>query len=70
MIILVVLAFALIASLQMPKLIKQKSWKELAAFCIFLGIAFVLNILLVTGVKIPNPMMGIKNILDAIKLHY
>jgi hypothetical protein len=70
MIILIVLAFAVIASLQMPKLIKQKSWKELVAFSIFFVIAFVLNILLAAGVDIPNPMMGIKNFLDAINLHY
>lgn len=70
MIILIVLAFVVIASLQMPKLIKQKSWKELIAFSIFLVIAFVLNILLAAGVDIPNPMMGIKNFLDAINLHY
>ena len=59
MIIVIGSVFILIALLQIPGLIRQKLWRELAAFSVLLSVGFALSLLLVIGVKIPSPNQGI-----------
>ena len=59
MIIVIGSVFILIALLQIPGLIRQKLWRELAAFSVLMSVGFALSLLLVIGVKIPSPNQGI-----------
>ena len=68
--VVVILVFAAIAGIQAPKIIKDKSWKELLCFIILLFTGFLLNLLLSAGVDLPSPVDGIIDFLDAIHLHY
>lgn len=51
--ILVLLIFTAIGFMEIPGLVRQKYWRELAAFLFLLGIGLVLMILIWYGVKIP-----------------
>ncbi|MDD5017851.1 MAG: hypothetical protein PHO15_07125 [Eubacteriales bacterium] len=68
--IIVILAFSAMVVWQMPKLIKERRWRELKYFSIFLFVGFVLNVLLAMGVELPDPTKGIQIFFDTIKLHY
>jgi len=70
LIILIVLAFGLIAVLQIPFLVRNKQKKELIFYTIFLFIGFSMAMLYALGVKLPNPVTGIKDMLDMINVHY
>ena len=70
MLLIVLGIYLIIAAVQMPKLIKNKHWKDLTVFCVFLGVAMILSVLYVVGVKITSPASIIKSMFDAIGLHY
>lgn len=70
MALLIILAFALIAVIEVPKLLRENRKKELTWFCIFSFIGFMLFMVLNAGVKIPGPIKLIINFLDTIGLHY
>lgn len=70
MFLVVLGAYLIIAAVQMPKLIKNKHWKDLTFFCIFLGAAMILSLLYTVGVKITSPALIIKSVFNAIGLHY
>lgn len=70
MIILVLTAFGLIAWLQISWLAGQREKKDIVLYCIFLFIGFSLMMLYTLGVKIPNPVRGIRGLLDILKIHY
>ncbi|HOV78839.1 MAG TPA: hypothetical protein PK728_01915 [Bacillota bacterium] len=44
MIVLVLLAFALIAGLEAPGLVKKKMWRELIAFSVYLAAGMALTV--------------------------
>ena len=54
MIILLVIGFALVCFREIPGLILHKYWKELFVFSVLLGAAFILSLLLVLGVELPQ----------------
>jgi hypothetical protein len=54
MIILLVIGFALVCFREIPGLILHKYWKELIVFSVLLGAAFILSLLLVLGVELPQ----------------
>ena len=71
MIILLIIAFALIAFLDLPKLIKQKQWKDLAVFLFFFIFAFTVAFLHTIGIAIPSPIKGIQYVIkDILHLSY
>ena len=70
MIILIIIAFGLIAVLQIPYMVRNRQKKELAFYILFLSFGFVLTILYALGVEIPNPVTGIKGLLDTLNIHY
>jgi hypothetical protein len=69
-IILVVIAFALIAGFQTPGLIKKKEWKDLVVFGILWLTGFVLSFLLSLNVQLPSPAKMIMSLWDSIGLHF
>ena len=55
---------AVIAWLNIPGLIRQKAWGELAAFSFFYTAAFILGLLYVLDIPVPNPMRGLQYIIS------
>lgn len=70
MALIIILAFALIAFFQVPRLLRAKRIKELVWFCIFSLAGFTLCMMLNAGVKIPGPIKLIISFLDTVGLHY
>ena len=56
---LLLLTFAGIVYYEVPGLIHRKQWRELAAFAGLLSLGFILSLLQIIGVKLPNPTTGI-----------
>lgn len=53
--ILLIIAFLIVGILEVPKLIKQKYWKELIVFSVIFLFTFAFSLLQVLGIKIPKP---------------
>lgn len=66
MLILLVITFLGIILFEVPGLIQKRYWRELAAFSFFLLLAFVISLLQVLGVKIPNPNTGIEQLVKGV----
>jgi hypothetical protein len=60
LLLLVIAAFALIIFTEVPPLVKQKMWRELIAFSVFLIIGMMLSIPQALGIKIPSPNNAIE----------
>ncbi len=60
MIVLLIIVFIGIVLLEVPGLIKQKMWRELAAFSFYLFIGMALSIPQVLGIILPNPSKAIE----------
>lgn len=54
--ILLILAFAIMALIEVPELIKKKYWRELIAFSVILILAFVISVFQYKDIDIPNPV--------------
>ena len=54
--ILLVLAFILLALFEVPGLIKKKHWRELIVFSVILTLAFVISFYQFKDIDIPNPV--------------
>lgn len=54
---ILVLVFIGIAFYEVPKLIREKLWRELWTFSILLLIGFVLSVLQIMGIKVPLPKL-------------
>ena len=70
MLILIILIFAVIGIIQIPKLVKKKHWRDLIIYSAFLICAFALHLLYFFNVDIPNPVAGIMELLNRTGLHY
>jgi len=66
MVFLLVCAFIGVILFEVPSLIRNKHWRELIVFSIFLSIAFVLALLATIGVKLPSPARGIDYFMENI----
>ncbi len=62
MIFLLILVFLFIIYLQVPPLVKNKMWRELIAFAVFLWLGMVLAVPLVLGFNLPSPTKAIEAI--------
>ena len=66
-VLIIILVFAGAALIDIPGLIKKKQWKELITASSLLFIGFVLSLLQVIGVKLPNPNKGITFLINFLK---
>jgi len=64
MIVLLLIAFAVIAWLEVPGLVKKKMWRELVVFSIYLSVGMALSIPQVLGISPPNPGIAIESIYE------
>lgn len=62
--IFLLLIYAFIAWFNIPTLIRKKEWRELSAFSIVYMIAFVLGMLYVLDIPIPNPIKWLQHIIS------
>lgn len=60
MIFLLSLVFLSIIYLQAPPLIKNKMWRELIAFAVYLLIGMAISVPLVLGFELPSPTKAIE----------
>ncbi|EHQ88520.1 hypothetical protein [Desulfosporosinus youngiae] len=71
MIFLLVCAFIGVILFEVPSLIRNKHWRELIVFSIFLSMAFLMSLLPAIGVKLPSPAKGIDYLIeDILHLNY
>jgi hypothetical protein len=54
--VVVIITCILIALMELPKLVKEKSLKEISVFSLFLLMGAILSILLALRVELPNPI--------------
>ncbi|MFL0252683.1 hypothetical protein ACJDT4_19905 [Clostridium neuense] len=71
MIFLLIITFIAIIFLEVPELIKNKCWRELIVFFIFLIAAFIISLMYIMNLPIPNPMKAVEYIIkDVLHLNY
>ncbi|MEL7568446.1 MAG: hypothetical protein AAGU27_26715 [Dehalobacterium sp.] len=58
--LLLLLAFLVMAAWEVPGLFSKKLWRELTVFSTLWLLGFVLSLLLTLGVRLPSPTNGIK----------
>ena len=56
MLVLLVAVFALLVWLELPGLIRSKSWKELAVYSVLMLLAISVSIMYVLDFDLPNPV--------------
>ncbi len=61
-----IIIFMLIAFIEIPRLFRERLWRELVAFSVFFTIGFLLSLLQVLGIKVPNPNEGIKTLIEMV----
>jgi len=66
MFILVLMAFAFVALINVPVLVREKRWKDLYIYSGIFAIALTLSILMTVEVQIPSPIKGIEYLLEKV----
>lgn len=69
MITLLILAFVGIALYEIPKLVRKKHLHDLVVFSSFFMFAFLFSFLQSIGVKFPNPLTVITNIVKLLNTY-
>lgn len=59
-ILLVVLAFAGIGAMDVPRMVQNRRWRDLIAYSVFFALVLALGILVASGVKVPSPIKAIQ----------
>ncbi len=54
--LLVIIAFAAIAALDLPQMVKNKRWRDLSIYAGIFVLVFALGVLVALGVEIPSPI--------------
>jgi len=62
--VLLIAAFAAMFIYEFSLLKKEKLWRELAAFLAFFAFAFTIGLLQAMGVELPNPLEGIRYLIE------
>lgn len=70
MTLLLILAYAIVAFLQIRSLAAKRQWRDLAVFSVFMAASFAASLLLNLGVNLPNPVDAIQGLLEKLGLHY
>ena len=71
MIFLLITVFIGIILFEVPSLIMNKHWRELIVFSSLLSMAFILSLLQILDVKVPNPSEGIDFLIrEVLHLNY
>lgn len=60
LLLFLLLTFAGMGLLEIPPLIRQRQWQELAAFSVLWALGLALSLTQALGLKLPNPTRGIE----------
>ncbi len=66
MVSLLILVFIIIALIEIPGLIRKKYWRELIVFSFFLLLVFIMTLLQIMGIKLPNPVKGLEYLIKEV----
>jgi hypothetical protein len=67
----VIIAFIILALIELPPLIRQKHWKDLTVFSFFFLVSLTLALLVTKGVPVYSPVKGVIFIFkDLLKIGY
>lgn len=64
--IVIVIAFILIALVQMPKMVQQKEWRELVVYVVLFVPGFVFSILMGLDKPIYSPIKAIHSLIQMV----
>lgn len=71
MIILLIAGFICIILYEVPGLLKNKSYKELAVFSFLISLAFFMSLMQILKIEIPNPVRDTQYLVkDLLNLSY
>jgi len=71
MVLLLIIIFIGIILVDVPDMIKSGYWHELKIFSVFLVAAFIMSVLYIIGIPIPNPVKGMEYVVkDLLHLNY
>lgn len=71
MILLLIATFICIILYEAPKLLKNKSYKELAVFSFLISLAFFISLMQILKIEIPNPVRDTQYLVkDLLNLSY
>ena len=71
MIVLLILVFAVLILYEVPGLIRNKQWRELAVYSVLISLAFTISLLQTLNVKILNPVRDVQYFVsDILHLRY
>jgi len=62
----VILAYFIIISIEIYPIVKKKKRKNKALYLIAMGASLIINLLLVLGISIPNPVKPIEKLITMI----
>lgn len=65
-VVILIVLFVILALIEIPKLRRKKQWRELLTSSVLLGIGFLLSLLQIVGVRVPNPNKGIEYLIKMI----
>ncbi|HHV06999.1 MAG TPA: hypothetical protein GXX69_02115 [Firmicutes bacterium] len=66
MMFLLILIYLAVIAFEIPKLVREKKWRDLVVFSLFMLLAVGLSLPMAMGVEIPNPTRYITRILAPI----
>jgi hypothetical protein len=66
----IIIIFGLIAWIDLPPLIREKNWRDVAAFGIVFGLALVVSVLNELKVPIPSTILTADKWMKQIGIHY
>ena len=64
------IGFAAVALIDLPPLIRLRSWRGIAVFCVLFLSALTLSVLQVMGIEVPSVMLLLGKLVRAIGLGY
>ena len=64
MIIALLAAFIVVALINVPGLVREKRWKDLWVYSGVYVLTLTISVLMVLGVQIPSPIMGIEYLFE------
>jgi hypothetical protein len=66
MIFLLIAVFVFIILYEVPQLVRNKYWRELAVFSFLLSMAFFISLMEILKIEIPNPVRDVQYLVKSL----
>lgn len=71
MIFPLIATFIVLILLEVPKLLRERNWRELTVYAMLMGFAFAISLILTAGINMPMPGRVLQQFLkDYLQLNY